>query len=331
MRLTAPVAFFLLFLTSAIPAFAQKPSFALPLACHINQDCWIANYVDDDPSTAAADFQCRTRTYDGHNGTDFALRDLVAMQQGTPVLAAAAGKILRLRDNMDDKTVTDEERKKMLADNTGCGNGVYIDHGDGWQTIYCHMKKGSISVKPGQQVKAGDKIGLAGNSGIAEFPHLHFGVFFENHTIDPFTGLEAADGCGKGGTALWQPSIDLAYDPVAIYATGFKAGVPDFEAIKIDAASPASAPENSDALTFWAAFYGMRTGDVITMEISDPQGRIFARREITQEKDRARQFYYVGRKTRGEGLTKGTYTGNVQVRRADDAVTRAQSRTLAVQ
>lgn len=315
------------------PALADRPVFRIPAACDLGQTCWIVNHVDADPEKdAARDFRCGNLTYESHNGTDFGLADLVAMEMGVDVLAAAPGEILRVRDGVEDKIVSPEEREALLAEDKGCGNGVFIDHGDGWQTIYCHMKKDSIAVKPGQKIKAGDRLGRIGLSGIAEFPHVHFGVFHDGLVIDPFTGGDNHAGCGAAGETLWDPALEIGYSPAVVYAAGFKAGVPDFEAVKIDAQGTDALPAATGALTFWVAMYGIAENDRILIEIRDPAGVIFAEREIVQEKNRARQFYFVGRKA-GQGLAKGTYTGQVQIMR--DAgntpeVIAAQVRTLTV-
>jgi hypothetical protein len=63
----------------------------------------VVNYLDTDPSPERfADFRCGRRTYDGHDGTDFAVRDAMAMEQGVDVLAAADGTVLRLREGVRD-------------------------------------------------------------------------------------------------------------------------------------------------------------------------------------------------------------------------------------
>jgi len=312
----------------AAPALAQQPSFRLPAACVLGETCWIINYVDADPEKdKAADFRCGALTYDDHNGTDLGLADIVSMEMGVDVLAAAPGKVLRVRDGTEDKPVTEEERQQLLAEDKGCGNGVFIDHGGGWQTIYCHMKKDSLKVKPGAQVKAGDALGLIGMSGIAEFPHVHLGVFKDGKTIDPFTGHGEEAGCGKEGVSLWDAAAAPEYEPVAVYAAGFKDGVPDFEAVKIDAKGAEHLPPSVTALTFWATIYGAALDDRIVMEITGPAGESFAKREIVQEKTRAQQFYFVGRKTQ-DGLPPGTYTGHIRLERG--AVSKEETRTLLV-
>lgn len=56
------------------------------------------------------------------------------------------------------------------------GNAVIIDHGNGEYSLYAHLKPGSIPVKVGDHVKAGDRIGALGASGNVTEPHLHFQV-----------------------------------------------------------------------------------------------------------------------------------------------------------
>ena len=67
-----------------------------------------------------------------------------------------------------------------------CGNGVLVDHGDGWETQYCHMKQGSVRVTSGDAVGAGAVLGQIGQSGMAAFPHLHLSVRHNADKIDPF-------------------------------------------------------------------------------------------------------------------------------------------------
>jgi murein DD-endopeptidase MepM/ murein hydrolase activator NlpD len=54
------------------------------------------------------------------------------------------------------------------------GNHVIVDHGNGEYSLFAHLKQGSVTVKPGQRVRAGDALGGVGMSGDAFLVHLHY-------------------------------------------------------------------------------------------------------------------------------------------------------------
>lgn len=73
----------------------------------------------------------------------------------------------------------------------GYGNYVIIDHGDGTSTVYAHMSSGTVSVKVGDTVSQGQKIGVMGSSGSSTGCHLHFEVRLEGTKVNPSNYVKA--------------------------------------------------------------------------------------------------------------------------------------------
>lgn len=73
-------------------------------------------------------------------------------------------------------------------DNTGYGNRIIIDHGNGYQTLYAHLSR--IYVTVGQTVNRGDTIGQEGSTGRSTGPHLHFEVRKSGVAVDPLQYLK---------------------------------------------------------------------------------------------------------------------------------------------
>ena len=68
---------------------------------------------------------------------------------------------------------------------SGYGNYVIIDHGNGYRTLYGHLQKATVS--QGQQVSAGQQIGVIGSTGNSQAPHLHLSAWYNDQEIDPAT------------------------------------------------------------------------------------------------------------------------------------------------
>ncbi len=125
--------------------------------------------------------------YDGHNGYDFTI-------SYQPVLAAGSGTV-------SFAGWTD----------SGYGNMVLIDHGNGYSTLYGHLSE--LKVKKGEKVAAGEEIGISGSTGRSSGPHLHFSVFHNCQVTDPYgwTGrgkdpLQTFDS--EQSQYLWLPGHD---------------------------------------------------------------------------------------------------------------------------
>lgn len=105
------------------------------------------------------------RVYNGlqksaHLGLDF------KAPVGTPIMAAAPGKVVIAKDLFFT------------------GNTVILDHGYGVLTLYAHMSK--LNVKKGQEVKAGELLGLSGKTGRVTGPHLHWMAIVHKQKVNPF-------------------------------------------------------------------------------------------------------------------------------------------------
>jgi len=99
-----------------------------------------------------------------HTGID------VAASTGTPIRAAAAGKVVH------------------ASRWGGYGNCVIVDHGGGMATLYAHCSR--IAVSNGARVDQGDVVGYVGSTGLATGPHLHFEVRRDGRHVDPTSLLK---------------------------------------------------------------------------------------------------------------------------------------------
>ena len=90
------------------------------------------------------------------------------VKNGTRICAARDGIVTSARE--------DSDKGGLKPENLSDGNYVTIKHDDGSVAHYWHLQKDGILVNIGDSVKAGQPIGLSGNSGYSAFPHLHFEV-----------------------------------------------------------------------------------------------------------------------------------------------------------
>lgn len=96
----------------------------------------------------------------------------MAVERGTPVLASAAATVLAVGDYFFN------------------GKTVFLDHGNGLITLYCHLDR--IDVQAGEAVTRGQPLGLSGMTGRATGPHLHWSVVLNGTMVDPELFIPAA-------------------------------------------------------------------------------------------------------------------------------------------
>ncbi|MCU1719575.1 peptidoglycan DD-metalloendopeptidase family protein [Pseudomonas sp. 5P_3.1_Bac2] len=94
-----------------------------------------------------------------HSGLDF------AVGQGTPIKAPAAGKVT------------------LIGDYFFNGKTVFVDHGQGLISMFCHMSK--VDVQLGQELARGAVVGRVGATGRATGPHMHWNVSLNDARVDP--------------------------------------------------------------------------------------------------------------------------------------------------
>lgn len=99
---------------------------------------------------------------------------------------------LDFRASVGDEVYATGDGVVKLARRKGTyGQLVVIDHGYGFETRYAHLSAFGKGIKPGAVVKRGDVIGLTGNSGQTEGPHLHYEIYKDRKPIDPINYLFA--------------------------------------------------------------------------------------------------------------------------------------------
>jgi hypothetical protein len=321
----------LLCAATILPVSGQEFRPGPPLDCDFNNDCFIQQYVDTDPGPGAADFMCGPLTYDGHKGTDFRLRDRQMMRDGVPVIASESGTVLGVRDGMQDVDVSTIGGRAAL-NGKDCGNGVRIDHGGGWTAQYCHLRRGSVQVRKGQRVQRGQRLGLVGMSGAAQFPHVHITVRKDGEVVDPYRGVEPPLACGGRYRSIWSPDIAsrIAYRAGGILTIGMH-GNPkvSYEDIKEGRGNPGQVAAGAPALIAWGHVFGIRQGDVLRTRITGPDGGLFFFGEAKpHRKNQAQAYKWSGKRNRGS-LPSGTYTALIELVR-DGAVYDAWQTTTAV-
>jgi len=121
--------------------------------------CGLPRWPTRAPLTSPYGLRTLGTRLDMHHGVD------LGVPIGTPVVAMTAGRVT------------------LAGARSGYGLAVMIDHGGGWVTLYGHLSRVDVSV--GDEVGAGQQVGLSGNTGLSTAPHLHFEVRRFGRSRDP--------------------------------------------------------------------------------------------------------------------------------------------------
>jgi hypothetical protein len=154
--------------------YRPKGTYRLPF-----QGWWWVGNGGPDPETShswdvlgqrfAYDFVIRDEEGKTHRGSGRPLEDYYAF--GAPVCAPADGVVVAVQNRHRDCPWPGfvDPLAWSIA-----GNYVLIRHEGGEYSLLAHLKRGSVRVRPGQWVRAGEVVGECGNSGHSTEPHLHF-------------------------------------------------------------------------------------------------------------------------------------------------------------
>jgi hypothetical protein len=179
---------------------AAQPFPFCPQAGILWQDLFVYNFVDLDPGGDTLDWSCGHQTYDTHTGEDSIIRSFREQAIGVPVFAALDGRVTEVQGpNWPDDSWGTHTRPN--------DNHVVIAHANRQETVYGHLKRGSISVHVGERMLAGQQIGLTGSSGNSSGPHLHFTARWRGDVYEPFAGP-----C-RAGASGWGNQVPLRREP----------------------------------------------------------------------------------------------------------------------
>jgi murein DD-endopeptidase MepM/ murein hydrolase activator NlpD len=145
---------------------------------------------------------------DGKSNTDY-------YNYGAEVVAVADARVSDIKDSLPDNTGASERSDRKVTLDNAVGNDVILDLGHGKFAVYAHLQPGSLKVKVGDKVKAGQPLALLGNSGNSDAPHLHFQVVDASsplgaeglpYEIESFTVLGVLDNASVLDTGNpWKP------------------------------------------------------------------------------------------------------------------------------
>ena len=298
---------------------AEEIKFGLPIKCDLNKDCFIQNLPDLIEGEGTADSFCQGATYDGHKGVDIRILSLKDIERNVPVIAPARGIIKAFRDGEEDvlmKTPEDKDRVKGKE----CGNGIVISHDKTYETQVCHLKKNSITVQKGEKVEQGDTIGFVGNSGAAQFPHVHLMIRKNGKWVDPISGQSPEKSCKTNSvkTSLFNTEVAQYFtDNTSRLMTSGITGKPIIHETLVEVGPPEALKASDQAIVGWAWFINLRKGDKIRYTLEGPQGQISQNTTKPFEKWKASYSGFSGKRT---SPTKGEYRLTTELLRNGETI-----------
>ena len=302
-------------------AFGITP-IELPIDCKLGENCWVTNLPRHFYQGKELDYKCGVRTSAGHKGTDFILESMEQMKQGIDVLSPFDGVVKAVRDGMEDINV-DIGGLNEIKDQE-CGNGVVIATHD-LEAQLCHMKKGSISVKVGDQIVAGARLGSVGLSGNTNHPKLYFALSKKNQdgSLRPRSILY----CGVCVCQTWLHLPSVLYSAYlsesnkdgVVYNYGVAFQIPELSKVKEGYYQRIIQPRNPEVIMVFADILSVDKGHKMKVQFLDSEGKVLFEKEQEFTKYQPRYFFYVGKNLHQEQI-HGNFTIKITYTKPDESV-----------
>ena len=286
--------------------------FTLPIDCNIGEDCIISSYFDTNEEVGVAeDYTCGQMAEDGVQSMRFLLRNVVQMKKGVVVLAAEDGKVVAIRNTMDDVPASMIGVSNVRG--RECGNGVIIEHKRNFKTEYCHLMQNSIQLEVGDEILKGQRVGLVGLSGLTDFPHLEFKASKRGDPFDPFLGDENLHCGSLKAYPFWDKRTKkrLKYIQTLLLSSGFSNKVPHAKGARDGKFSKTKLTVDSKMLVFWIDIFGIHAGDQLTVSLIDPSGKVISNEKKSFKKKKEQHFQFVGDRFDRDRLKVGNYIGKI--------------------
>ncbi len=289
-----------------------------PVSCRLEENCRVVNYPDLNPTKDIKDYKNRKITYDGNKGTDIAVQSFMDLKNGVAILAAQDGKVIFVRNTIEDNYpfgLRDNDK-----DTPFCGNFVLIEHNNGWKTAYCHLKKDSITVKPGDFTPQGKQIGEMGLSGQTGFPHLYFAVLHHKSYFDPFSGQELT---GKSEKKEYKPfwsvsaAEKLKYRDVIITNTGISIEDPTLYSIRQGKYEKIEIMNEEPEIFIWVHGFHFKKNDLIKITLQNPDQKIILDDFTRINSDQMEGLISFKKPKEDKTWLPGVYTGKIKYIKPD--------------
>ncbi|MBK8562516.1 MAG: peptidoglycan DD-metalloendopeptidase family protein [Saprospiraceae bacterium] len=225
------------------------------------------NQIDLDwNASSLLDYNCGSRTYDGHNGIDIGLWPFGWKKMAdeiVDVVAAAEGTIVEKHDGEYDQN--------CVWTSSAIANYVVLLHADFSTTYYYHLKKGSVTNKSiGETVSVGEYLGKVGSSGISTGPHLHFSLVIDGAFLEPF------EGACNAFPSFWADQRPYYEPTLHLLATHSPNLLPEFPPCPMQELPNIQTEFNPGEYVIFSAFYhDQQDGDVVLHKITRPDNSVF--------------------------------------------------------